>query len=547
MTSSAAPPRGANLIDELPWIPVRLTDGSTGAVTIREAFHQAHTIREITGEVDTQTFAILRLLLAILYRVPAGEPITFQQWRNWYTEGLPLDEIDSYLEEFHDRFDLLDNTRPFFQVADLATAKGERKDVSPLIADLPSNNRLFTNRAGEGAVDLSFAEAARWLVTIQTFDSSGIKSGALGDPRVKGGKGYPIGVGWSGLLGGVFAQGATLRETLLLNLVGQQELHAADPAEDIPIWEEQEPDTAAERDGLRPRGPVRLYTWQSRRVRLFADDDRIVGCLVTNGDKLTPQNMQGLEPMTAWRYSEPQTKKAKHPTYMPREHRPGRALWRGVGALLPGIELPTSKPGPTSSLPPALTSWLGVLDDKKCTDPAMHIRLRAVGVVYGSNNSVVDEILDDHVILPIALLRERNRVLATQAEEAVRLADSGAYLVRKLAENLDLAAGGSATTRDDAAERAFAALDRPYRQWLLALDDDTDPLDAILQWKQIAREELRRIGNEFVAAASPSAWVGRMITRNNQAELYATARVEGWFLEALTNLLGKATRKDAAA
>lgn len=540
------PGAGLNLADD-PWIAARFMDGTAADISIRDTFHRAHEIREIAGEVPTQSFAILRLLLAILYRAPGGEAITTQDWQIWQRSGLPLDEIDDYLDAFRDRFELLDPERPFFQVVDLATAKGERKDVAALISDLPSNNRLFTNRAGEGADDLSLAEAARWLVNVQAFDVSGIKSGALGDPRVKGGKGYPIGLAWSGLLGGVYAQGATLRDTLLLNLVGHEVLNAF-PESDLPPWEEPVSDSAAEREGLLPRGPVRLYTWQSRRVRLFEEGGRIVGCLVANGDRLTPQNRQILEPMSAWRFSEPQTKVAKQTTYMPREHQPGRALWRGVAALLPTVAPIVPKRDVVSSLPPALIDWLEMLDEKGLLDPAMRVRLRAVGVVYGSNNSVVDEILDDQVLLPIALLRERNRVLAAQAEAAVRLADEGAYAVRRLAENLERAAGGTGeASRDAAIESAYAALDRPYRDWLGSLDDATDPLEAITSWKDSARTTLRRVGGALIAQAGPAAWAGREVSRNGQTELITTPRAEGWFLRALTKTFGKPKEREAAS
>ncbi|GAB3597961.1 type I-E CRISPR-associated protein Cse1/CasA [Microbacterium tumbae] len=547
MPAGAIRQERTNLVDELGWIPVHFLDGTTAELPIREVFHRAHEIREISGEVPTQGFAILRLLLAILYRAPGGGPITVAVWRAWQENGLPLTDLDEYLDAFRDRFELCDPERPFFQVADLATAKGERKDVAPLIFDLPSNNRLFTTRSREGAADLSFAEAARWLVNVQSFEVSGIKSGAVGDPRVKGGKGYPIGIGWAGLLGGVYAQGRTLRDTLLANLVGHDALPNARPEGDLPPWEDTAPDTAAEREGLLPHGPVRLYTWQSRRIRLFAEGDRVVGCLVANGDKLTPQNMQGMEPMSAWRYSDPQTKKAKQTTYMPREHQPGRALWRGIGALLPGVSSPVPKSDLASSLPPAVVSWLGLLDSRGYLEAAV-IRLRSIGVVYGSNNSVVDEILDDQVILPVALLRERNRALAHQAEEAVRLADDGAYAVRRLAENLERAAGGTGDASGAGAiERAYAELDRPYREWLAGLGENADPLEAVAEWKSIALTVLRAVGDELISQASPAAWMGREVSRGGQIELITTPRAEGWFLRALGKTFGTPIRKDEAA
>lgn len=542
--SSSVEPSNLNLIDD-PWIAVRWLGGRTSEVSIRETFHRAHEIRDIAGELPTQTFSILRLLLAILYRA-IDDRITPGSWSELWRNGFPLDDIDGYLDAFHDRFWLLGGERPFFQVADLVTARGEMKDVSPLIFDLPSNNRLFTNRAKSGATSLPLAEAARWLVNVQAFDASGIKSGAVGDDRVKGGRGYPIGVGWSGHLGGVYARGRSLRETLLLNLVGEEAGIERDLDVDIPPWEEDHADTAAEREGLIPRGPVRLSTWQSRRVRLVAEGDRVIACLVANGDRLTPQNMQGLEPMTAWRYSDPQSKKAKQNTYMPREHLRGRALWRGIGALLPGVARPVPKLNIDSGLVPGVVNWVAHLEG--LVDGLPPLRLRAVGVVYGSNNAVVDETLDDTVLLPLALLREHNRPLAAQAEHAVSLADEGAYAVRRLAENLERAAGGTGeASKDRAIEAAYAALDGPYRSWLASLGDGDDPLDAIEAWKRAARGILREVGSDLLAQAGPAAWVGREVRHGGSIEFVAAPRAESWFLRALDKTFGKPTREDAAA
>ena len=61
--------------------------------------------------------------------------------------------------------------------------------------------------AVEGLERISWAEAARWLVHVHAFDPSGIRSGAVGDPSVKGGKGYPIGPGWTGQVGVVIVEG----------------------------------------------------------------------------------------------------------------------------------------------------------------------------------------------------------------------------------------------------------------------------------------------------------------------------------------------------
>ncbi|MFT3797939.1 type I-E CRISPR-associated protein Cse1/CasA [Microbacterium sp.] len=531
------------------WIAVRLVDGSAAEVSLRDAFHRADEIAEITGDLPTQAFAILRLMLAILYRTLRGDKLTIDVWAFWRENGLPNGDIDDYFDLYADRFELFHPERPFFQVADLATASGDHKDVSPLILDLPSNNRLFTNRAGSGASSLSFAEATRWLVDAQAWDPSGIKSGALGDPRVKGGKGYPLGLAWAGLLGGVYVQGQTLRDTLLLNLVATDDGLDVDAEWDVPPWEEEQADDAAEREGIVPRGPVRLYTWQARRIRLFPSGSRVTGCLVTNGDRLTPQNQQTHEPMSAWRFSEPQTKAAKQTTYMPREHQQGRAMWRGIGALLPELAVPVPKRDIPASLPPGIVGWLQRVEDETDLLPSRdQFRLRAIGVVYGSNNSVVDEVIDDEVLIPVALLRDRNRPLAAQAQEAVRLADEGVLALRHLAENLDRAAGGTGEgARVRAGEVAYAAFDAPYRCWLASLTDASDPVEVVSEWKRTAYGILRELGTELIETSGPAAWVGRDVSRGGRTDLITTPRAEGWFLSSLAKTFGAAARKEEAA
>lgn len=549
VTQADTMPARFDLIDE-PWISVRYRDGTMRDVSILGAFSDAERITGIVGEVPTQSFAIARLLIAILSRALGG-PIDERQWYKVWSSGLPLDEIDRYLDAHRGRFDLLHAATPFFQVADLRTAKNEVKDVAQLISDLPSNNRLFTTRAGSGIKSLSYAEAARWLVNVQAFDASGIKSGALGDARVKGGKGYPIGVGWTGLLGGVMVAGANLRETLLFNLVSPSAHYADEWGADLPPWE-REPDGPHERADPHPTGPVDLATWQSRRVRLVATGGRVVGSLVANGDKLTPQNLFRLEMMTAWRYSEPQTKKNNGTvTFMPREHQPSRAFWRGIAALLPKYQPVTAGREHASALAPGVVQWISRLRNRGYLEHDSLIVLRAVGVVYGSNNSVIDEILDDDLLVPLAVLSDEHPELAQDAEWAVELVDQGVGAVRNLAANLARAAGEGELELDGprqrAEERAYAALDTPYRRWLMSLTGDCDPDERIAAWKESARGILRQLGDELVEAAGPSAWVGRERSGRTGTELYTTSRAAGWFALALHKAFGPAPKKEDTA
>ena len=538
-----------NLVDT-PWIMARYADGTTRDVSLRTAFHEADAIRELAGELPTQAFAITRLMIAILVRAVRTErdELADADWREFWNDGLPLDEIDAYLDQWYERFWLLHPERPFFQVADLATAKGEMKSTAVLIADLPSNNRLFTTRSGDDALALSLAEAARWLVNTQAFDASGIKSGDPRDPRVKGGKGYPIGVAWSGHLGGLVLEAATLAKTLLLNTVSDEmDGLLTDPDADIPVWERDDADTARERE-ISPEGAVQLFTWQSRRIRLVANGDRVSECLVCNGDALTPQNQHVRETMTAWRFSDPQTKKMKTTVYMPREHRPERALWRGISALLPQRSA-QDKNGRDLTRPSATVRAMKMRREYGYLSTLDRIRVHAIGVVYGSQSAVVDDITDDSLVISPSLFEDAQAHLAAEAENAVHLAEEGVRALRNLAENLTRAAGGSAEgSADDTVMSAYEALGRAYPDWLERIDASSDPIAIATEWRRTAHRTIRGIGLDLVDQAGPAAWAGREVSSLGRTYFLTAPLAESWFRTALRKTFGDiaTTEKESA-
>ncbi|MGC5410384.1 type I-E CRISPR-associated protein Cse1/CasA, partial [Streptomyces sp. DT225] len=133
--------------------------------------------------------------------------------------------------------------------------------LNRIVADVPIGDPFVSSRM-PGVDRLTYAEAARWLVHAHAYDTSGIKSGVVGDDRAKKGKVYPLGVGWAGNLGGVFAEGSTLRETLLLNMVAPADtvgLSDWDAGEDLPAWRRQACGPGAE-PVRRPTGVRDLYT-----------------------------------------------------------------------------------------------------------------------------------------------------------------------------------------------------------------------------------------------------------------------------------------------
>ena len=56
-----------NLLDE-PWIPCLDTRGRVVEMGLRETLLQAHTLRSVAGDTPVISAAILRLLMAVIYR-----------------------------------------------------------------------------------------------------------------------------------------------------------------------------------------------------------------------------------------------------------------------------------------------------------------------------------------------------------------------------------------------------------------------------------------------------------------------------------------------
>lgn len=511
-----------NLIDE-PWIEVLDTSGGVRTVSIAKAFTDADRIRRIAGDLPTQDAAILRLLLAILHRalpVSGDDERVMRTWAGWWRDGaLPLGHVRDYLGDVHDRFDLLDAEHPFFQVAGLHTLSGNMSGVSKLVADLPAGHQFFTTRAGADTERLALPEAARWLVHCQAFDSSGIKSGAVGDERVKGGKGYPIGTGWSGNLGVLVLEGETLAHTLLLNLV----LTHDSGDEDEPPWE-ADGWTAAATGQDSPRGPAQAMTWQTRRIRLGITDGEVTEALISNGDQVRVRNQHQVETMTAWRRSEAQEKKhGEALAYMPREHRAERLVWRGLDSLIAADPVPVGVSRQAKGLESANLSWLGALRHHGHVEPGEQVAVHTVGLVYGTQSASIVSLISDRLTLRAEVLDSPD--LQDCAVRASRAAEQVAYLVGRLAANLAAAEGRDGDpSRDRAAELAYQRLDPLFREWLADLSTESRAAQEAA-WTATARATALSLGQQLYAAAGPAAIRGRVTTDRNSRSVRIDA---GW-------------------
>ena len=515
-----------NLLDE-PWIPVRLLDGTIADVGLLELLRRTTEIADLACELPTQSIAIQRLVLAIAYRV--APPRDARDWVRQWDEGAPTEQMIEYLERWRDRFYLFGGRFPFMQVADLRTAKDAVSGLEKLIADVPNGEQFFTTRHGRALACIPPSEAARWLVHAQAYDPSGIRSGAVGDSQVKGGKGYPIGPSWCGHLGLVWLKGKDLDETLVLNLVPADaaQLRGVESSTEWGAcsWEDSEAESAVRGDYslLDPSGTPRdisiprLLTWHSRRVRLVGNREGVTGVVLAQGDKLAPQQMHRYEPQSLWRYSTPQSKKFKQDVYMPRKYEAGRALWRNLPGTLPTVTTVqgVDKQPKQEFLPSATLSFHYQLDNASIeTAYPKVMRIQAVGVTYGPQEATFEDIYSDELTLSVAVMRVEHEDLSAEIDRQVRLTEEIARHVGNLAANLVRAAGESGDgagdgARDRAKELFFSAVDTDFRTWLTQVDGRESARDAGRRWECSLRQHALDIQAELVRGASSSAIIGR--------------------------------------
>lgn len=109
-----------NLLDE-PWVYVTFGDGRRQMLSLQECFSHACEIRRLSFGQDAVSFAVLRVMVAIMQRTlyvasAANGGWDASAWQHAYQnpkETLGL--VNQYLVTWRDRFFLFDPDYPFFQ------------------------------------------------------------------------------------------------------------------------------------------------------------------------------------------------------------------------------------------------------------------------------------------------------------------------------------------------------------------------------------------------------------------------------------------------
>lgn len=269
--------RKFNLIDEK-WIPVRFLDGNRDELGISDTLLRSKEIAAIEDPSPLVVAALHRFLLAVLYRALEG-PTDTEQAKALFRAGLPSDKITAYLKEWKNRFWLIDDEYPFWQVPTFKPKKWRSWAALAVEFNADTAKVLFdhANEAEPGSI--TFAAATRWLLATQTF-------------AVSTGKSEISHTGTAPSAGSIMALpiGQTLQDTLLFSLVPQ---NRSVMESDLPIWERapdsleylktkvkvigkkggDEKDRTVERSAT---GVVDLYTWRTRSIIIKQTSQEVV-------------------------------------------------------------------------------------------------------------------------------------------------------------------------------------------------------------------------------------------------------------------------------
>ncbi len=509
--------------------------GNTEDVSLKTLFENAHHYVALGGDTQTQNFAVLRVILAVLHTVfsrfdASGEPYSvlyldgkmrplgivededdredylesmMETWEDLWKQGVFPDIIQAYLDMWSDRFFLLHDEFPFFQVCKEDVAEGRinqtkpseilGKNINRLVSESANKPALFSPKYQKGynKEKMSLSEMARWLITFQGYSGLGDKTIFKGKKYVKKSK------GWLFDLGGLFFSGGNLFETLLLNLPLVHPEEQYQGVQQRPSWEVSSKENLSRYFPMRnPDNLAELYTIWSRAIYISPDLEPNEGvCLGVV--KLPAINLKkfNLEPMTIWR---------EKSEFIPRKHVAHQALWRSFGLFA------TPNQPNKSYLQPGIMSWLYKIHE---TIGDYNITVNAVSMQDDGNPMAcvpTDEIIDNLRIQDFVLTEISDEGWALRIEDTV---EETKRIIERTYKNFisdlrDIRNISSSLFVNQHVEQMYFLIDQPFRDWLSSIRVNDLKSEKIFEWREILRKLVLNQAERIIAEAGPRDYTG---------------------------------------
>lgn len=517
-----------NLLDEK-WIQVASKD-TVEKASIKELFAGAAKYKELAGDMKTQDFAVMRVMLAILYTVFSrfdsnGEPYGFfevDKEKFLQTGGLKEGDLDDYeealyqtwidiwnakefpkvvyeyLEKWRERFFLYDDKYPFFQVTKEVIEKdaaggGEfyGKNINRLVSESNNKQAYFSPKDESYKEYIADDELARWLITLQGYIGTSDKK--------KVGTAKTYSKGWLYDLGGVYLQGNNVFETLMLNFVIAHNENNNLLKIQKPCWEAETIEKNIElyfHNGID--NIASLYTAWCREIFIDPNrtkEDKFV-CFIAKLPEIEHSDAF-LEPMTVWKYNDTGEYKDK---YRPRKHDVNKSMWRNFG-LLTGVGEGTRKPG--------VIEWLNKLGDISESEELgfnkENITLCAVCMLDDGNATSwapIDEVEDTLNLKERVLVDTKDtgwiiRINKTVTDTKVTIDRALKVFIKDLLEIRKMEKADVSKY----VEQFYFRIDLSFRNWIESIDIDNDKDAKGIEWRNILKKAMKEYVDELVSNA----------------------------------------------
>ena len=518
-----------------PWIKVvEKESGHETKVSLEDAFRNSQKYLCLSGDMKFQDLAVMRFMLAILTTVYTrfdaddnpyewieldddmrfvrlvdeyDEDDLLDTWEKLYGQGHFSDAVVEYLYKNIDAFDMF-GERPFYQVTGkeydsfvtekISTGKGtvSVKQINRRISESNNSPSLFSPKSEQKKDSFSMDELVRWIITYQNYTGTADKT------KMKGMK-DSISSGWLYKLSPVYADGNSLFETLVLNLVLVNQIDRDNYVNQVPVWENDSLDGYVEsiKRLVSPDNIAALYTTWSRLMHIEWEDDKptiyVVGLPVLDNKNAF------IEPMTVWT-----NKKDDIVPYTRSKKNVNKAMWRDFGMYV-------NADGKEDRREPGIVAWLRELKENGCIDRMKLLSLDSIFVISdgSASNTPIMEVFNDMNINASVLFDEGENRWPRRIEDTIvttqNVADDYIKMVNKVGLirfHGDNRQAGSFSKKYGLG--FYDGLNVPFKNWLSGLKDSDNRDEKIAEWKNALKQIVSDSLNDFMKGATHSEIVG---------------------------------------
>lgn len=527
-----------NLIDDY-WILVLDNDGITREISLRQLLSDTKSYKDLAGEMKTQDFAVMRIILAILQTVfsrfdSQGNPYEYIEVDDNYKQVSDIDEDDlddytddllntweylwnagrfpqiviDYLDKWHDRFYLFDDTYPFLQVTEDIIRNNTKnnkgtdinlKNINRTLTESNNKISLFASKDSANKNIANEAEIARWLITYHGYTGTGDKTKFL---NIK--DEFSPAKGWLYDIGGIYFTGQNLFETLMLNLVLD---HPYGFNENIqkPAWEYSPLEVIDKAINISYVNNLsELYTRYSRAIFIEPDSDlsNDFSIEVVKLADLEHKN-QNLELMTTWRFNKSgQNKDA----FTPKKHSRDVGLWRSFGLMALN---PNTKDIWKVGLMKHLESIKSIIGNYDFTINAISMEDDGNATSWVPVNEIYDYLnINDIVATDLSSNGWVIRIddIVNETKEIVELTYKRFLKEIKLIRNQQ-----SDSFVDQNVDSLYFLLNNPFKEWIISINANDDKDKKIFEWRKTLEKIVRSEAEKVLANANNRDYLGIVI------------------------------------